>query len=234
MTLSHDAALELARLGGLVLTEPDLDTALIAVTRVAAQAVPSAHGASLTMRRNGIPAAPTASDEWATELDKLQFVEQEGPCLDCLREGSVMRARDLAEDERFPSYGPRAAKLGAHAAMSIPLAADGRTVGALNFYSKDVDAFDAESVAVGELLGAHASLAIQAATAYYSSRDLADQLRQAMQSRSVIEQAKGILMARHGSSADEAFQLLVDVSQRSNRKLRDVAQALVDDPKAIE
>jgi GAF domain-containing protein len=233
MTLTNEAAMELARLAGLVMTEPDLDRALVEVTRVAIKAVPSADGASLTMRRNGIPAAPAASDEWATRLDHLQFVEQEGPCVDCLREGSVMRVRDLEADQRFPSYGPKAAELGAHSALSIPLAADGRTVGALNFYAKQVDAFDTETIAVGELLGAHASLAIQAATAYYSSRDLADQLRQAMESRAVIEQAKGILMARHGSTADEAFQLLVTTSQRANIKLRDVAQALVDDPKSV-
>ena len=228
MSLSHDMAAELAKLAGLVLTEPDLDTALVAVTRVAVAVVPPCDGASLTMRSSGVPNAPMASDAWAASLDQLQFVEQEGPCLDCLREGSVMRARDLGADQRFPSYGPKAAALGAASALSLPLAADGRTVGALNLYSRTPDAFDAEVLAVGELLAAHAALAISAAQAYYSSRDLADQMRQALQSRAVIEQAKGVLAAQQQISPEDAFALLVDLSQHSNRKLRDVAAAVVD------
>ena len=228
MTLSHDTALELAKLAGLALAEPDLDTALVAITRVAVSVVEPCDGCSLTMRDRGVPAAPVADSDWSLELDRLQFVEQEGPCLDCMREGSVMRSRDLAADGRFPHYGPKAAERGAHSALSLPLASDGRTVGALNLYSRRPDAFDSDTVAVGELLAAHASLAISAAAAYYSSRDLADQMRQALTSRAVIEQAKGVLLARQGGTPDEAFSTLVELSQRSNRKLRDVAQAIVD------
>ena len=228
MTLTHETALALAKLAGLVLTEPDLDTALVAVTKVAVAAVPPCAGASLTMRNRGVPNAPAASDEWAVALDRLQFVEQEGPCLDCLREGSVMRIRDLRTDGRFPTYGPKAADMGALSALSLPLVADGGTVGALNLYSREADAFDSDVVAVGELLAAHASLAISAATAYFSSRELADQMRQALDSRAVIEQAKGVLIAQLGGSAEEAFDRLVEQSQRSNRKLREVAQFVVE------
>lgn len=228
VSLSHETALELAKLAGIALTEPDLDTALIAVTRVAVGTVEACDGCSLTMRDRGVPAAPVASDDWALELDRLQFVEQEGPCLDCMREGSVMRTPDLAGDGRFPNYGPKAAERGAQSTLSLPLVADGRTVGALNLYSRHPDAFDSETVAVGELLAAHASLAISAATAYYSSRDLAEQMRQALDSRAVIEQAKGVLLAQHGGKPDDAFAMLVELSQRSNRKLRDVAQSVVE------
>jgi GAF domain-containing protein len=231
VSLSHETALELAKLAGLVLTEPDLDTALVAVTRVAVSAVEPCDGASLTMRDRGVPSAPIADGDWAVQLDRLQFVEQEGPCLDCLREGSVMRVRDLAQDGRFPNYGPAAAAMGAGSTMSLPLSADGRTVGALNLYSRSTDAFDSDAVAVGELLAAHASLAVTAAMAYYSNRDLAGQMRQALESRAVIEQAKGVLMGRQGCTADEAFTLLVQQSQRANRKLREVAQELVDAPR---
>lgn len=227
MTLSHETALELVKLAGLVLTEPDLDTALVAVTRVAVAAVETCDGASLTMRSTGVPSVPIASDEWAMSLDRLQFVEQEGPCLDCLREGSVMRSPDLGGDSRFPTYGPKASELGACSALSLPLAADGRTVGALNLYSRRADAFDAEIVAVGELLAAHAALAISAATAYYSSQALAEQMRQALESRAVIEQAKGVLACQQQMTPDTAFDLLVQLSQRSNRKLREVAFSVV-------
>ena len=118
---------------------------------------------------------------------------------------------------------------GAASALSLPLAADGRTVGALNLYSRTVDAFDREALAVGELLAAHAALAVQAAMAYYSSRDLADQMRSAMESRALIEQAKGVLIAAERVPAERAFRLLVERSQRANRKLRDVAAEVVAD-----
>ena len=222
------AAGELAQLAGIMLTAADLDEALVEVTRVSVRAVEPADGCSITMRSNGVPSVPAADADWATQLDELQFVEQEGPCLDCLREGVVIRVRELGEDARFPSYGPRAAELGACSALSFPLTADGRTVGALNLYGRRPDVFGPEQLAFGQLLAAHASLAVQAATAYYSSRDLAEQMRRALESRAVIDQAKGIVMARHSCRADTAFELLVRESQRSNRKLRDVAQALVD------
>jgi GAF domain-containing protein len=194
---------------------------------VAASTVAGAEGCSVTMRANGVPQATAADGDWATELDTLQFVEQEGPCLDCMREGTVMRGRHIGEDARWPSYGPRAAELGACSVLSLPLTADGRTVGALNLYSRAVGAFGPEQLAFGQLLAAHASLGIQAAAAYYSSRDLAQQMRQALDSRGVIEQAKGMVMARTGCSADVAFQTLVARSQQENRKLREVAADLV-------
>jgi GAF domain-containing protein len=227
VALTYDTAHELAALAGLVLSEPDVDAALTRVTQVAVNVVDGCDGASLTMRRAGVPDAPAASDEWALSLDELQFAEQEGPCLNCLREGSVMRVRDLSSDERFPSYGPRAAERGALSALSMPLAADGRTVGALNLYSRQLDAFGREELALGELLAAHAALAVQAAVAYYSSRDLADQMQAAMGSRALIEQAKGVLVARERIAPDAAFQRLVALSQAANRKLRDIAADLV-------
>jgi len=227
VALTYETSLELAQLAGLVLTEPDVDAALTRVTQVAVSVVAQCDGASLTMRRAGVPAAPAANDDWASGLDELQFVEQEGPCLNCLREGAVIRVRELAADERFPSYGPRAAERGAVSVLSLPLAADGRTVGALNLYSRRRDAFGREELALGELLAAHAALAVQAATAYYSSRDLADQLRSAMESRALIEQAKGVLVARERIGPEAAFQRLVGLSQTANRKLRDIAAELV-------
>ena len=226
--LPYESARILSQLAGVMLSEPDLPSALRRVTAVATEVVQHCDGASLTMRADGVPAAAAADGEWALALDELQYREQEGPCLDCLREGSVMRVRDLGDDQRFPVYGEKAAALGGRAVMSLPMAADGRTVGALNLYSRSPDVFDAEALAMGELLAAHAALAVQAAAAFYSSRDLADQMREAIASRAVIEQAKGVLMAQRGCTSDDAFALLVAASQRANRKLREVATAVVD------
>ena len=227
MALTYDLALQLAQLSGQVLTQPDLTVALEHVTGASVALMPGCDGASLTMRREGVPVCAASSDDWARTLDETQYVEQEGPCLNCLRTGAVMRVRDLADDGRFPMYGPRAAAQGARSVTSLPLAADGRTVGALNLYGRSVDTFDGEALALGELLGAHAALAVQASTAFFSSKTLADQLREAMSSRAVIEQAKGIVMARDGCDAVRAFEVLTSSSQTANIKLRQVAEQLV-------
>jgi GAF domain-containing protein len=227
VAVPYDTAQELAQLSGLVLGASDLGVALERVTVVATAVVESCDGCSLTMRDHGVPTASAASDDWPRELDRVQVEEQEGPCLDCMREGSVMRSRELGEDGRFPSYGPRASSLGASSALSVPLTSDGQTVGALNLYSRTPNAFGTEAVAVATLVAAHASLALQAANAYFSSRQLSEQLRDALASRAEIEQAKGILVSEHRCSPDEAFTMLVEQSQRANRKLRDVARELV-------
>lgn len=225
-----DTAQQLAQLSGTVLSADDLDAALTHVAHTGVAVVPGCDGISLTMREKGIPTASSADGDWSRELDRLQVEEQEGPCLDCMREGSVMRVRHLGSDARFPSYGPRAAALGASSALSVPLSADGRVVGALNLYGREPDVFDTDAVALATLLSAHASLALQAASAYFSSRRLAGQLQEALASRATIEQAKGILMAQRGVSPESAFDLLVELSQHTNRKLRDVARGIVEDP----
>lgn len=169
-----------------------------------------------------------SSDPWARSLDELQYAEHEGPCLDCWRSGTVFRVRDLVEDTRWPSYSPRAAALGARSSVSIPMAAEGKVVGALNVYARTPDAFSAAAVSVAEVVGAHAGLASQVAAAFFGHRDLALQLREALESRPVIDRACGIVMARHGVTAEAALELLKAGSSRRNVKLRDLAQELVD------
>ncbi len=100
-------------------------------------------------------------------------------------------------------------------------------VGALNVYSRRPDRFGAEDVSLGELIAAQAGVAMQVAAAFFRHRDLALQMQTALASRARIEQAKGVLMASRGCTEDEAFRLLVELSQSSNRKLREVAEALV-------
>jgi AmiR/NasT family two-component response regulator len=100
---------------------------------------------------------------------------------------------------------------------------------ALNIYSVGEDAFDDDAVALASTFGAYAGVALANMHLYEAQGQVAEQLQVAMQSRAVIEQAKGILMGQRRCSAEEAFNALVLLSQAANRKLRDVAQELVDD-----
>jgi GAF domain-containing protein len=136
---------ELIKLNAVALEQHDITAALNEISRIAVRAVPNADGASVTTFDDGRPSAVAASDQWAKELDELQYAEHEGPCLDCWRTGNVYRVRDLAEEGRWPFYAPRAVAQGARSSLSLPMAAEGKLIGALNLYSKQPDAFDAEA-----------------------------------------------------------------------------------------
>jgi GAF domain-containing protein len=227
VTATTEAFDELMALFEVVLTRDDLSATLEEVCRLAAAAVPGADGASVTTFPEGRPQA-LASDEWSKRFDELQYVEQEGPCLDAYRTGTAFRVRDLLEDPRWPSYAPRAVEQGARSMLSFPMSAQGRVIGALNLYARAVDAFTSEAAALAAIVAAHAGLASQVASVLFGHRELAEQMTDAMKSRAVIEQAKGIVMSTGRFNADQAFEVLVQESQRSHRKLREVAQTLVD------
>src|SRR4051794_275909 len=221
-----EAMEELIALAGVVLTHENLPETLAEICRIAVRAVPGTDGASVTTFAEGRPSA-IASDEWSKAFDELQYVEQEGPCLDAYRTGNTFRVRDLAAEGRWPSYAPRAVEQGARGMMSIPMSAHGNVIGALNLYARKPDAFGSDSAAIAQIVAGHAGLASHVAAAFFGHRELADQMREAMTSRAVIEQAKGILMSTRKIGADQAFDDLVAISQHSHRKLREVAQALV-------
>ncbi len=228
MALPEESIRELTALAGVVLSHNDIDATLTEICRIAVRAVPGAEGASMTAMAEGGPGAVAASDDWAKSLDEMQYEEHEGPCLDAARTGVVFRIRDMAEEPRWPSYMPQAVKQGARSMVSLPLSVESKTLGALNVYARVPDAFGPVEVYLAEIIAGHASLATQTAATLFRHRDVAEQLKDAMRSRAVIEQAKGILMCSRRCSADNAFTMLVEMSQASNRKLRDVAAELVE------
>lgn len=228
MDFTEDFVRQLVPLTGVVLGHDDLRSALMEITRVSARLVPGADGVSITTFQDGRSVAVAFSDEWAKELDELQFEEREGPCLDTTRTGNIFRVRDLTAESRWPAYVERAGRLGARSVVSIPLQAEGRIFGAMDVYSRTPDAFTGETVSLAEIIAGHAGLASQVAAVFFRHRDLGEQMREAMSSRAVIEQAKGVLMAQRKITADTAFELLRQASQRANVKLRLVAEAVVD------
>jgi GAF domain-containing protein len=225
---TDDALQALSELAGIVLVARDLPETLIEACRIAVRAIPGTAGASVTTYPEGRPGA-VASDDWAQDLDELQFEEHEGPCLDAYRTGTAFRVRDFETDSRWPSYRLQALSRGARSMISLPLTAQGNVVGALNLYSREPEAFDAEAASLGLVVAGHVGLASQVSAAFFRHRDLAEQLAEAMRSRAVIEQAKGVIMAAQRCDADAAFDVLRSRSQRENLKLRDVAQSIVTD-----
>jgi GAF domain-containing protein len=135
----------------------------------------------------------------------------------------------MTSEHRWTAWAEQATKAGAGSSLSIPVPVQREVMAALNIYSTDQDAFDQDSVELATTFSSYAGVVLANMHLYQAQGQMADQLQNAMQSRAVIEQAKGILMGQRRCQAEDAFNILIKLSQDSNRKLREVAQALVDD-----
>jgi GAF domain-containing protein len=220
-----DNVAALARIG---LANRPLDEVLAEITEVAHAALPGAESSSITLIRGGRPFTAAHVGELALAADELQYEQGHGPCMDAGRSGALLLVEDMSTDPRWPDYAPRAIERGVRSSMSTPLPYQGATIGALNVYATEPAAFDSEDVAVAEEIASYVAVAVANADAHAEARLVGEQMRAAMESRSVIDMAKGMLMAQHGCTAEEAFTILSHASQRSNRKLRDIARAMVD------
>ncbi len=131
-------------------------------------------------------------------------------------------------DDRWPAFVSTARDQGVLATLSIPLGNGEAVMGALNLYSSTEGEYDAASRDLACRFADQLGVAVASVTLYAEGYELAQQLQQAMESRAVIEQAKGILMAAQRCGPDAAFDILVRASQNQNRKLRAIAAEIVD------
>jgi GAF domain-containing protein len=202
------------------------------VADIAVEAVPAAAMAGITML-DGDERATTAvfTDAGAPEIDQAQYDSGRGPCLDAWRHRTVVRLDDV-DDERaapYPEFADACREHGIFSTLSLPLVNGDRGMGALNLYAPDRRSFTADDEAVGGDLATAASVVVANSVAYWGAYDLSQQMTEAMQSRAVIEQAKGMLMAQSPMlQAEDAFDLLRRASQRENVKLREIAQRIVE------
>jgi GAF domain-containing protein len=179
----------------------------------------------LTLETKGALGTPVFTDERVPEIDEWQYKTGAGPCVDAFRTGEIQINESTPNDDRWPQFSAVCEVHGILSTLSVPVS-NGNTLGALNFYASSEGPFDRDDVDVAAAFAAQAAIVVDHATAYWTVRDLADQLTEALESRVVIEQAKGILIAS-GKTGDEAFDVLRRASQTRNRKLRDVAADLV-------
>jgi GAF domain-containing protein len=229
-TSSSAAAVQaLERLGGLSLRELSMDYLLQTVADLAKTVMPGNPEASVTLVVKDRPTTVATSGQLALDLDEKQYERGHGPCLHAARTGELTEVGDTRTDPRWPDYMPRAVERGALSSLSVPLAIDEveEVCGALNIYAREPRAFDEDSRTAATRFGPYAAVAAGNLYSYQNARDLAANLRIALETRGVIDQAKGILMDRHRLTADQAFQALAQMSMKSNRKLRAVAEDLV-------
>ena len=200
--------------------QDDTEATLHAVVTGALDLVPGVRWAGVSLVDGRTVQARVPSDPIVEKLDSLQAELDEGPCLTALREHRTVRVDDMASDHRWPRYCRAAAAHGARSMLSIQLSVPRKKFGALNLYGGEPGLFAADSMLAGDLLAQHASVAL-------SSAESESQFAAALASRDCIGQAKGIIMERFKINAQDAFDLMVKLSQDSNVKLIEVARRIV-------
>ena len=214
-----------AELSKIMLGERSLDETLGRIAALARDTVPDIDEVSVTLVDRERANTVVFTGQLALHLDERQYQHGAGPCLDAAVTGDTVVV-DVADDSLYPDFAHSARRAGVTHSVSVGLPVPQRVVGALNLYASTPDPPAEETIALAQAFASYAGVAVANAALFNHTAELADQMQAAMQSRSVIEQAKGILMARHGFDADEAFKTLSKLSQDSNRKVRDIAQSI--------
>ena len=225
-----DSALSasLAELSRFFVGENTVEETLNRVMDLTVEAVPPAHMVGITMIVEGRQRTAVYTDELSPELDQTQYDTGRGPCLAAFAETRVTEIHSTLEPGEWPEFRKAAADHGILSTLSLPLVVDKTAFGAMNLYSRQERAFGQEHRTDAEQFAAQAAIVLANSQSYWDAQLLSSGLAEAMRSRAVIEQAKGILMAAEGIGEDEAFDILTRASQRENVKLRDIASRIVD------
>ena len=201
------------------------------IAEITLEAMPSAAIAGMTMLgEDEQPTTAIYTNPESPEIDAAQYREGKGPCLDAWRKKRVIRVGRVEESaQEYPAFAAACKEHGVLSTLSLPMISGDVAVGAMNLYAHVPDGFSDDDEAIGTDLAGAAGSVLANVSAYWTAFDLSQQLNEAMKTRAVIEQAKGMIMARSpGMTADDAFDLLRKASQRENVKLRLIAQRIVE------
>jgi GAF domain-containing protein len=215
------------RLGRLPIAEHSLSSVLQQVAAVAAEVLPEEPVTSVTVVDGGRPVTVAASGDMATTLDEVQYRLGAGPCLAAATSGRRSELVDTRRPADWPEFAARAAAEGCASVLSFPLPGRNQLSGALNVYSPRSPVPDERTLERFVRLADYAVVAVSNAYLYETAVARAGHLERALDSRAVIDQAKGVLMERFTLSPEQAFQVLTRVSMESNVKVRELAERFV-------
>ncbi len=214
-------------LGRLSFAEHSLESVVRTVTELTARVLPGEPIASVTIVRDGQPSTVVASGDLALDLDREQYRLGTGPCLSAATTGRPSEIADTRRDRQSPDFAALAAAAGCDTVLSQPLPAAEKVAGSLNVYARRLTSTDERTRDLLARFTAYAAVPVSNMYLYEAAVERADHLQTALDSRAVIDQAKGILMERFKLTPDAAFQALTRVSMESNTKVRDVAMRFV-------
>jgi GAF domain-containing protein len=228
--VANEVQTDLAGLQSALLKTDSVEQFLHELAVLAARTVGGGEAMScgMALRERGRPVSATAcSDPLASEADRVQYQSGDGPALHALRHARAVNVHDMATANGWPRFCRQAASLGIRSCYAVPLISGTEPVGALVLYARRPGAFGPEETRRADRFARHASGALTLSLRMASCADQNDQLRSSIVSRTVIDQALGVIMATERCPQDKAFALLRSVSQNTNVKIRDLAATIV-------
>lgn len=219
----------LARVTKLLRTQRTLPAKLETIVALVKRTLPNCDAAGITMVIDGEPTTSAASDRLAVEIDLVQYETGEGPCLAAMSDSNVIRMDVMERDTRFSHFAPGALAHEINSVLSIPLVARSGTVGALNLYSHRAHGFDGDTEKAVQPMADHAAEAISTSPLYAYSLDMVEGLMETLESRALIVQATGVIMAAERVTGEEALDRLRQLAMASGESLRTVADWVLEE-----
>jgi GAF domain-containing protein len=211
----------------------DLIEFLEALTNHTAQISSAASAGLLLSNPQGQLHYVASSAESIKLLELFQLQYREGPCLDCFQTGEPVVNADLATaHDRWPRFAPQAVAAGFRSVHAFPLRHQRKVIGALNLFSTEPGGLEPQDIRIVQSLADIATIGLLQERTIRGGEILAEQLQRALNGRISIEQAKGALARTHGIDVNLAFELMRRYARTNHHRLVDVAQAVLDDPKA--
>lgn len=227
----HGFAAAAGQMHDLVIDSEDVSSFLSELCEFSAKSFSASMGmevvCAVTLHRHRRLTTAAWSTPDARKFDEIQQGFGEGPCLHSMETQTTVLVRDTRTDPRWPDYCQAMAALGQLSVLGVPLALDEGATAALNIFATVPDAFDPGTITSAELFASQAQRALRLAVRIGVRQQLADDLRAAMESRTAIDLAAGIIMGQNRCSQHEAMAILTKASSGRNKKLRDVAAGLV-------
>jgi GAF domain-containing protein len=214
-------------LGRISFAEHSLESVLQTVTALATRVLPGEPVTSVTIVADDRPRTVAANGDLALRLDEVQYRLGSGPCLTAATTGRPAEVVDTRRAAEWPEFVAEAAATGCRSVLSFPLPVRERVAGALNVYNREFTVADVRTRELVSRFADYAVVPVSNMYLYETAVERAEHLAAALDSRAVIDQAKGILMERIKLTPDQAFQLLTRVSMETNTKVRDIAERFV-------
>lgn len=219
----------IAALSKLVVGDEDLSSTVGRIAELAVHAIDGAEVCSVSLVREGEISTVASTADIGDKIDEIQYETQEGPCLSSIDQQETFYIPDMQRDDSWPSFSKRVvAETGTNSMLSYVLDVREGALGALNLTSSKASSFSDDDAATGGLFASQAGVALANALTHDSSQKQIHQLEEGIETRQMIGQAVGFIMASQKVDADEGFQILVRISQSKNVKIRELAQRLLD------
>lgn len=220
----HEVLVALSRLADPELVEAEPERVLAETVGVALLVLPVAAEVSISVVQERVPHTPAASGPLATALDQAQYDAGDGPCLVAAARHETIHIADIETELRWPEFVAGARSHRVRSTLSLALPMPGSSKASVNLYATSSEAFDSTAVAVAQSVVDHTARTLSTLDTVRRHTAEARQMQQALESRAVIEQAKGYLAAQRGITTREAFTLLMQASSVNNRKVREIAR----------